>query len=77
MVPIRVRLIISSKHDVSGYVVFDKVEGILGQTEQTGCKIKFTNQLEIEVLDYLYTLRENMALSAEMKEYLREGESLA
>lgn len=70
-------MIISRKHDVSGYVVFDKVEGILGQTEQTGCKIKFTNQLEIEVLDYLYTLRENMALSAEMKEYLREGESLA
>ena len=70
-------MIISRKHDVSGYVVFDKVEGILGQTEQTGCKIKFTNQLEIEVLDSVRTLRGNIALAAEMTAYLREEHTSA
>ena len=77
LVPIRVRLTSSPYHEANGYVRLNKVEDFSEQKGKSGCKIWFTNQLELEVLDNLYTLRGNMALAAKMQEYLREGEGLA
>lgn len=77
LLPVKARATFNRYHGVDGYVVLPKVANITEQNGKDGCKICFTNQLELEVLDNLYTLRGNMALAAKMQEYLREGESLA
>ena len=77
LLPVKARATFNRYHGVDGYVVLSKVANITEQNGKDGCKICFTNQLELEVLDNLYTLRGNMALAAKMQEYLREGESLA
>ena len=77
LLPVKARATFNRYHGVDGYVVLPKVANITEQNGKDGCKICFTNQLELEVLDNLYTLRGNMALAAKMQEYLGEGESLA
>ena len=77
LLPVKARATFNRYHGVDGYVVLPKVANITEQNGKDGCKICFTNQLELEVLDNLYTLRGNMALAAKMQEYLWEGESLA
>lgn len=77
LLPVKARATFNRYHGVDGYVVLPKVANITEQNGKDGCKICFTNQLELEVLDNLYTLRGNMALAAKMQEYLREGEGLA
>lgn len=77
LLPEKARATFNRYHGVDGYVVLPKVANITEQNGKDGCKICFTNQLELEVLDNLYTLRGNMALAAKMQEYLGEGESLA
>lgn len=77
LLPVKARATFNRYHGVDGYVVLPKVANITEQNGKDGCKICFTNQVKLEVLDNLYTLRGNMALAAKMQEYLREGESLA
>ena len=77
LLPVKARATFNRYHGVDGYVVLPKVANITEQNGKDGCKICFTNQLELEVLDNLYTLRGNMALAAKMQEYLREEEGLA
>lgn len=77
LLPVKARATFNRYHGVDGYVVLPKVANITEQNGKDGCKICFTNQVKLEVLDNLYTLRGNMALTAKMQKYLGEGESLA
>ena len=77
LLPVKARATFNRYHGVDGYVVLPKVANITEQNGKDGCKICFTNQLELEVLDNLYTLRGNMALAAEMTAYLREEHTSA
>ncbi len=77
LVPIRVRLTSSPYHEANGYVRLNRVKDFSEQKGKSGCKIKFINQVELEVLDNMRTLRGNMALAAKMQEYLREEHTSA
>ena len=76
-VPVKARRPRSRTHCADGYVVLSKVKAFSEQKGKNGCKIKFINQLEIEVLDSVRTLRGNIALAAEMTAYLREEHTSA
>ena len=77
LVPVRARLTSSRNHGANGYVLLNKVKEISQQKEQMGCKISFQNQVELEVLDSMRTLKGNLQLAAKMQEYLREEHTSA
>lgn len=77
LLPVKARATFNRYHGVDGYVVLPKVANITEQNGKDGCKICFTNQVKLEVLDNMRTLKNNTILAKEINAYLREEKGSA